>query len=159
MESGGLSAWLQAPQADAGFLRLFVLATWWVGAIAGVALVWKAGGKVFDLCCGILSGAVLGLGAFATVGCLLVLGDALPRLLLAPLQGSQAMRSAGLATPLWLFTAIFCWAGLGGGIGLVLGLMGSTGTAVLAALARPLVGLFRVAGLERAANFFALRGG
>jgi hypothetical protein len=157
-EAGSLAAWLQAPAADATFLRLFVLATWWVGALAGAILVARAGGRVVDLLCGVLAGAVLGLAGCSTLGCLLVLGDELPRGLLRIVLGGREIRPA-LATPLWLLTALLCWVGLGAALGLVLGVMGRAGSAVLAALGRPLAGLLRFVGLGKAADFFALRGG
>jgi hypothetical protein len=157
--SGSLGDWLQTPPADAAFLRLFVLATWWVGALGGAVLVWRAGGRVLDLFCGLLAGAVLGLVGCATLGCLLVLGDELPRTLLRAALGSQSKIGPAPGTLLWLFTAIVCWVGLGAALGLVLGALGSTGTAILAALASPLTGLLRLAGLGKAADFFALRGG
>ncbi len=155
---GSLIAWLQTPAADETFLRLFVLATWWVGALAGALLVWRAGGRILDLVCGLLAGAVLGLAGCATLGCLLVLGDELPRLLLRAALGERAL-GAGLATPLWLLTAVFCWVVLGAGLGLVLGALGGLGTSLLAGLARPVSGLLRLLGLSGAADFFALRGG
>jgi hypothetical protein len=156
-EPGSLAAWSQAPPAEA-FLYLFVLATWWVGALAGAVLVWRAGGGAFDLLCGLLAGAVLGLAGCATLGCLLVLGDELPRGLLRQLLGARTVGPA-LATPVWLLTALLCWVGLGAALGFVLGALGSSGRSALAALAAPLVWLLRVVGLGKAADFFALRGG
>jgi hypothetical protein len=157
-QPGSLTAWLQAPAADETFLRLFVLATWWVGALGGVVLVWRAGGRVLDVLCGLLAGTVLGLAGAATLGCLLVIGDELPRLLLRGLLGRQTL-GPGLATPLWLFTSVLCWIVLGAGLGFVLGALGGPGASILGGLARPVAWLLRLVGQTRAADFFALRGG
>jgi hypothetical protein len=155
-DPGSLRAWLEAPSADGVYLRLFVLATWWLGALAGVVLVWRGGGKVTDLFCGLVAGAVLGLAAAATVGCVLVVGDTVPRLLLFGLLGERDWGPA-LSTPIWIVTAVLCWIGIGAASGLVLGVLGRRGAAVLAALASPLSGLCRVFGLGKAADFLALK--
>src|SRR5205807_6798565 len=36
-----LERWTQTPGAEDGFLRSFVLATWWLGGLTGLVLVWK----------------------------------------------------------------------------------------------------------------------
>jgi len=36
---GSLQSWLLEPSPDEGFLRLFVLATWWVGPLLGAIVV------------------------------------------------------------------------------------------------------------------------
>jgi hypothetical protein len=153
---GSLAMWLQMPGADDGFLKLFVLATWWLGALAGAVLVWRGGGRVTDLFCGLIAGAVLGLAGCATLGCLLVLGDNVPRALLGAVLGGQALGPA-IATPLWIVTASLCWLALGAGLGLVLGLGGSAGAAALAFVSSPLAWLLRLSGLGKLADYFALR--
>ena len=55
---------------DPGFLRQFVFATWWVGAVAGLVLVWRAGGRATDVACGVVAGAAAGVVGAATLGCL-----------------------------------------------------------------------------------------
>jgi hypothetical protein len=161
-QAGSLDVWMQAPPADLpgrpSFLSLFVLATWWVGALGGAYLVWRAGGRALDLLCGLLAGAVLGLAGCATLGCLLVLGDEPARALLRSALAGRAVGPA-LATALWLLTTLLCWVGLGGVLGLVMGVLGRTGHTILATLAAPLAGLLRLVGLGKAADFFALRGG
>ncbi len=154
---GSLAAWLQAPAADEGFLRLFVLATWWAGALVGVVLVWRSGGRLSDLVCGLIAGAVAGLAGSATLACVLVAADALPRWLLHAVLGDRAMGPA-LATPLWILTSLVCWLVEGAALGFVLGLLGRAGAAVLAVAGAPLVWLLRVCGMGNAAEFFELRG-
>ncbi len=125
---GSLEAWLPAPAADEGFLRLFVLATWWAGALVGVVLVWRNGGRLTDLVCGLIAGAVAGLAGSATLACVLVAADALPRWLLHAVLGDRAMGPA-LATPLWILTSLVCWLVEGAALGFVLGLLGRAGAA------------------------------
>jgi hypothetical protein len=148
---GSLSAWLQTPSADDGFLRVLALATWWVGALIGGLLVWRGGGRWTDTTCGLLAGAIAGLAGGVTVGCALVIGDALPRTLLLGLLGDRVLGPIA-ATPLWIVTALMCWMGLGALLGLVLGLCGQTGGRVLAWLATPVVWLLRTCGLASLAE-------
>jgi hypothetical protein len=156
---GSLGRWLQPPHAEAGFLKLFVLATWWVGGLLGVGLVWRRGGRWTDVFCGAIAGAGAGLAGSATLGCLLIVLDALPRALLALLARSGGWPSSPwLWTPVWIGLAAACWAVLGGGLGFVLGGAGRRGARVLAAAAAPFAWLFRACGLSQAADFFALQG-
>jgi hypothetical protein len=154
---GSLEAWLQAPTADGDFLRLFVMATWWIGALVGVALVWRNGGRLTDLVCGVIAGAVAGLAGSATLACAVVAADAVPRALLHGALGSRVMGPA-LATPLWIVTATVCWLAEGAVLGLMLGVFGRAGAAVLAFVASPLVWLLRACGMTNMAEFFAMRG-
>jgi hypothetical protein len=154
---GSLEAWLQVPAADEGFLRLFVLATWWVGALVGVILVWRGGGRFTDLVCGLIAGAVAGLGGSATLACGVVLADTLPRMLLQAALGGRVL-GPGLATPLWIVTTSACWLVEGAVLGGVLVVFGRAGTGVLALASGPLVWVLRVCGMGNMANFFALRG-
>jgi hypothetical protein len=153
---GTVDYWLREPAIDGDFLRLFVLSTWWVGAVVGVILVWRRGGSWADRFCG--AGAFAGLGGAATLGCVLVAVDAVPRGLLALITGVRGSSSAVLGTLLWLVLAVFCWAVLGAGLGAVLGVVGQRGARLLVGAAAPLAWLFRLFRLERAASFFALQG-
>jgi hypothetical protein len=154
---GTLQAWLEVPGADGGFLRLFVLATWWLGALAGVVLVWRRGGNWADLVCGALAGAFGGLGVSATAACGMVLLDEMPRQVLRELPGQHHL-GAAVATPLWIVTAAVCWLLVGAVLGGVLGVFGQAGRAVLGVLAGPFEWLLRVLGLGKLADFFVLRG-
>ncbi len=149
---GSLEAWLLAPPPDGSFLRLFILATWWFGALAGAVMSWRKGGGALDLFCGIVAGAVAGLAGGATVGCLLVLGDEVPRLLLRGAGG--AGMGAALATTLWMFLAVVSWTGIGAGVGAALALAGELGNGLLAAVGAPFAAALRLCGLERPAKWF-----
>lgn len=152
---GTLEAWLSIP-APEKFLPLFVLATWWIGGLVGAVMVWQRGGKVTDLVCGLLAGAFAGMIGSATAGCVLVLGDELPRALLRAMLGAQSL-GAGVATPLWIVATALCWLGTGAFLGLLLGLAGGVGRRVLATLGAPLAWGLRLCGLGSTADFFVLR--
>ena len=85
---------------DPGFLRHFVFATWWIGAVAGLVLVWRAGGRATDVACGVVAGSAAGVAGAATLGCLTVLFDGLPRAILSLFNVPTA--SPWLVTPLWV---------------------------------------------------------
>jgi hypothetical protein len=153
---GSLEAWLSPPAADEGFLRLFVLAIGWVGPLAGLASVWRRGGNVLDLFCGLVAGAVLGLVGAATLGCLLVLGDTLPRLLLG-FVAAGATLSPAVATLLWLMLAIGSWIGIGAVSGGLLACLGTWGNTLLYLAAYPVATTLRLAGLENIAKFFEMK--
>ena len=153
---GTLQAWLQAPAPDEGFLRLFVLATWWVGPLLGAWFAWRQGGKWTDVGCALLAGSVAGLAVSATVGCLLVAGDGVPRLGLSMLLGSRTL-SAAIATPLWIVMTLSWWLMVGAVVGLLLALCGSSARGALVRCAAPISGLARLCGLGKMADFFALR--
>jgi hypothetical protein len=154
--AGTLVRWAQAPTSEEGFLRRLVLATWWVGALGGAWLVWRREGRVSDVACGAVAGAGAGLAGAATLGCLLIVGDALPRAVMARLASSGLAPSPWVATPLWLAVAAGCWAVLGGGVAFLLCGTGPRGARLLTAAVAPLIWFFRLFGMQRAAAYFAL---
>ncbi len=84
---GSLECWKHSPlelKSDGSvreerFLMMFVLCTWWVGGLAGAALVWQRGGRTSDLLFGAVAGAAGGLPAAATAACIMVVVDGVPR--------------------------------------------------------------------------------
>jgi hypothetical protein len=158
------SAWPQVPWEHAAgsenlLLRPFVLATWWVGVLLGVVLAWRRGGRLTDVFCGAVAGAGGGLIGSATLGCLLLVLDALPRLLLTRLIAPAALASQRpFWMLLWVVLATTSWTFLGGGMGFLLSGLGRRGLRLLSAAASPLAWLFRQCGFERAAAFFLLQG-
>src|SRR5262249_1698769 len=58
--AGSFASWLETPAITGPFVKHLVLATWWLGAVVGVFLLWRRSSKVTDLLCGIISGAMAG---------------------------------------------------------------------------------------------------
>ncbi len=137
-EPGSIAAWLTVPGTEDGFLRRFVLATWWLGGLVGVGVAWKRDGGLLDLLGGFCAGAAAGLALAATVGCLLILGDEVPRRLLGLLAGPDTNLGRVPATVLWLMLACGSWLFLGVLIGLLALLLGPWGLRQLAVLATPI---------------------
>jgi hypothetical protein len=157
---GSFGTWLEAPPTDSGFVRSFVLSTWWIGAILGGVLLWRRGQRLRDLLCGVIAGAVAGLLGSATVACLEPAFDASARALwkgLQPLATTEGSRNAvWLWTPIWIFLAAACWGLAGALLGFILQLAGQRGLHLLRRIARPLSWTFAVVGLRRMSVFFQL---
>jgi hypothetical protein len=113
---GTFAAWREAP-VDAAFVKHFVLATWWIGAVAGVVLLARRRSHWADVPCGLIAGAALGLAASGTVACLLPALDGPARLLLQPVaSAASSVRGAAAVfagTVGWLAVAVLSWAVLG----------------------------------------------
>jgi hypothetical protein len=151
------TGWSQAPSLEEGFLRQFVLATWWLGGVVGLGYVWRKGGNGADLFCAAVAGCVAGAMAAASLGALLVPLDALPRTVMAKLAGVLPASRWGDAA-VWVAVASACWAVVGGGIGFLLCSLGPGGARLLGSLAAPLARLCRVCGMKRAADLFVPEG-
>jgi hypothetical protein len=134
--AGGLEHWQHSALSEDGFLRSFVMATWWIGGAAGLVVARRQGGKLPDLFCGAIAGSFAGLAAAATAGCVVGLLDAGPRLVLAQLAAPSL--PPVVAELLWVALAATCW-GVGGAlIGGVLGLCGRAGRTLLDRVAAPI---------------------
>ena len=165
LRPGSLDRWRRAPGSrlkegdptsaivDEGFLKLFVLATAWVGALVGLRAVWRRRGSLGDLFGGFLAGGGAGLASCATLGCLLLLGDGLPRYLVGRFAGISL--SVVPATLLWLALVAISYCIWGVLAGIVLAALGRTGRRIQAMLAAPLAGLVRLFGAVDAAEFLA----
>src|SRR5262249_55960502 len=57
--AGSFAAWLLPSPVEPALVRFFVLATWWLGAVGGVLLLWRHGSRWSDG----FFGAVAGSGA------------------------------------------------------------------------------------------------
>jgi hypothetical protein len=160
------TTWSQAPWvyttgAENLFVKLFILATWWVGIFLGMALVWRRGGRASDVFCGAVAGAFAGFIGAGTLGSLLLVFDAVPGAMLTRWTSGKPNAFAdapALWMVLWVGLASACWALVGGGAGFLLSGLGQRGVRLLGAAAGPIVWLFRQCGLERAAAFFLLNG-
>jgi hypothetical protein len=162
-QSGGagmsLAPWVYTTGSENHFLYLFVRVVWWVGIFLGAAMVWRRGGRLSDVFFGAIAGAFAGVIAAGTLGCLLLVFDAVPGALLTRLTPPSAFAAAPWFWMLvWIVLACGCWAVLGGGAGFLLSGLGQRGLRLLSAAAGPLAWLFRSCGFERAASFFLLHG-
>jgi len=158
--AGAQAPWLIATTgAENYFLKRFILATWWVGIFVGAVLVRQRGGRWTDIFCGGIAGAFAGVIAAGTLGCLLLVFDAVPGALLTHWASPTSFADAPAAwTLVWIVLASAWWALVGGGAGFLLSGLGQRGLHLLRTAAGPLVWLFRRCGLERAAAFFLIKG-
>jgi hypothetical protein len=133
-------------------LQVVVGFTWWIGAIAGVFVLWRRG-KVTDAPWGLIAGAAAGIAVSATLGSIVVAGDLGPQLLWEWTLRGEA--DALLLLPLWALAALAWWT--------ILGLLVGTGLTVLGPLGRPMLDSIqtvlseccRLAGLRRLGEYFA----
>src|SRR5262249_47952698 len=141
------------------FVRLFVLGSWWVGAIAGTVLLWQRGSRRADVLSGAVAGAGAGFAGAATLACLLDAADALPGAGVRGLSGFLKSRGGGSAwfwTAVWLLVAATCWGLVGGIVGFLMKWAGRPGGRVLASVAAPMVWLFQICGLKGLAGLLDL---
>ncbi|HKB37895.1 MAG TPA: hypothetical protein VKD72_15715, partial [Gemmataceae bacterium] len=153
---GSWERWVTPAVQEEGFLRLFVLATWWIGTLLGVWLLWRRETGWSDVVSGAIAGTMAGVAVAVTVACLLTLVDSVPRYLLAHLFDGNGTSSAWLWTPVWIVVAVLWWAVVGAGAGVVLRAAGQRGRAILSHAALPLSCLLQMIGLKRAADAFAM---
>jgi hypothetical protein len=159
---GTLTRWAAPAAAEEGYLRLLVLATWWVGALVGFALVCGAkrrarGGEAValptfragsDLLMGVVAGAMLGVIGAVTVGCVVTAVDFLPRALAASMASSDGSAFGG--TLLWLVLVLLWWAALGAALGL-LPMLGKRGREVVTAFRLPFDWMAECVGFKKQA--------
>jgi hypothetical protein len=108
--AGALASWRDAP-ASAQFIRDFVLATGWIGALLGLALIIRRG-RWLDIPWGIIAGAGAGIAVSGTLACLLPVLDWPARALwrLLPTGFSLLGSSVWPITAAWVLVAAACWA-------------------------------------------------
>jgi hypothetical protein len=154
-----LESWLSPSGGQDTFLRPFVLATFWIGAVLFGVQVLRRGGGLADIFWGVVAGAGAGVIGAASLACLLLLLDALPRAILTHLGGLGHREASPLLwLPLWVALASLCWAVLGGGAGFLLSGLGQRGLTLLRLAGEPFAWVCRVCGLHRAEAFFLLQG-
>lgn len=162
--AGSLVGWSHSPVFGDGnilrleFVKYFVLATWWVGALGGALLLWRRGSRWSDVLCGLVAGAFAGLAGAATFACLLDALDGVPRTVMAllgrVLKSPDPAAAPQVWTAVWIVVAILCWGVMGGVIGFVLAWAGQGGARLLEALAAPWTWACRTCGLKGASAFF-----
>jgi hypothetical protein len=149
--AGTFASWLASPVSNVTFVRQFVLATWWLGAMLGFLVMWRRSERKTDLVFGSIAGGVLGLAGTATFACLLPGLDLLPRFLwrtMALQAGwTDHTGTAWLWTPVWIAFAITVWTLMGAAVGILLRCLGRPGAQLLNGLEELLASFFRVCGL------------
>jgi len=162
---GSLAAWLQSPIfGDSGrprleFVKSFVLASWWIGALVGAVLLWQRGSRRADVVSGAVAGAGAGLAGAATLACLLDVADALPRAALHGLVSFMKTADGGstwLWTTLWLLLAVASWGLVFGTAAFLIKWAGRAGGRLLTSAAAPVVWLLQICGLKGLAELFDL---
>ncbi len=108
--AGALASWREAP-VSTEFVRHFVLATGWVGALIGFGLIIRRG-RWRDIPWGLIAGAGAGIALSGTLACLLPLLDWPARALwrLLPSGFSLLGTSVWPITAAWVALAAACWA-------------------------------------------------
>jgi hypothetical protein len=158
---GSAESWARPAAQEAGYLKRFVLCTWWVGPLLGMALLWQRRTRGSDVLAGAVAGVLAGVGGAVTAACVLTLVDSVPREIIGLLaRASAAPDRAGPSspwfwTPLWLGLVAVWWLVVGAAVGLVLQVAGLRGRRAAAALALPLGWLFpgvRPKGGEKGSN-------
>ena len=142
--------------SDPAFVLHFVVATWWIGTIAGVVLVWRRGGRSFDVIYGAVAGTFAGILVAGTVACLMPVLD--PDLAILPLDVRTRPRALALALYLFLDRLDDSLLdGDGGLAGFLLGLAGKHGRQLLGYAGRPVGWVLGCFGLKRAAAYLAMQ--
>jgi Family of unknown function (DUF5717)N-terminal len=145
---GHAAATSNAVLAEPTFVRSFMLATWWIGAVVGALYLWRSGSRKIDAVFGMIAGAVFGFIGSATFAFMLPAVDRLPRLL-----WGGSITTLWLARPLWIALAVLTWTLLGGVLGVVISIAG--GGELLRSVSGMLSRLARVCGFRRTAQYFA----
>jgi hypothetical protein len=134
------------------FMRDFVLATFWIGAIIGAVLVLRRGGGVLDIPWGIIAGLVAGFGFSATLAACFLVGEMLPHALWYVVFGSHG--GIGFLV-LWIILAIICWFIVGIIAGLFLPWIGPVRRALIDPFQSMTAGVFRVVGMRSLADYWS----
>jgi hypothetical protein len=133
-------------------VRIVASCTWWVGAVLGALVLFRRNGWQ-DGIWGLVSGAVLGLIAAASLACILLLVEILPLGVWVTLFGAKGA-SLGMMF-LWVLFAVMWWALIGLLVGVLLLVLGPFGKTILTPIQEAVAGIFRLCGLRGLANFCA----
>jgi len=154
--AGSFASWAEAP-AGAAFVKPFVLATWWVGALLGAVMLGRRGGHWADVPCGLVAGSATGVAVAGTIACLFPMLDIPARLLWralgSALGASTSSMSVATATLLWIGVAVATWGGLGAFAAMVLAHSGGAAVRLLERVGAPVAWVLRCCGLKRLAGF------
>jgi hypothetical protein len=135
----------------ASFIRRVVWWTWWIGALAGGWTLWRRSGAG-DVVWGIIAGGVAGIGAAATLACIILVGDALPQIIWGALGmgGNFAMLFF-----VWLPLVTLFWTMFGVGLGFLCAYVKPCQSLLLKPAQEGLSRLCGLCGLRGLAGYFA----
>ena len=134
------------------FIRSFVLTTFWIGAIAGVILVLRRGGGIFDVPWGIIAGAVAGFCFSATLAAFFLVGEILPTALWHVVIGAHG--GIGFLI-LWIILAVTCWFVVGILVGFFLPWIGPLRRMLIDPFQSMTAGVFRLFGMHTLADYWS----
>jgi hypothetical protein len=135
---------------DSYLVRHVVTLLWWVGALAGVGVMWQRGNGMRDLLWGLLAGIVAGVAVSATLACVLRAVEILPHVL-----WGQGGAPGPFMLLVWVVVVLAYWTGLGAALGLVLSLFGPVRRVTVVPLQNALARLFRICGAQGLADLLA----
>jgi hypothetical protein len=164
LRAESVSDWLQSPLFGENprpeFVRRFVLATWWLGALGGTVQLWHRGSRRSDVVCGAIAGAGIGIAGGATLACLLDAADALPRAVLRELpeflKTADGSGSMWINALVWVLSAALCWGLVGGVVASLVRLGWKRGGYILSCIAGPMVWLLQICRLRGLSGLFEL---
>ena len=156
---GTLERWELPATAEDAYLKVFVLATFWIGRIVGVMVV-AARGRVDRLFLRPARGSGGGTGRQRDARLSLERRrrDSAPAAAAAAVAAEILAVAVARRRRLWIVLACFCWMVLGAALGFVLTILGPLGARVVDLLGYPLAWLFRLCGLDRLAGVFSSGG-
>ncbi|MCI0681768.1 MAG: zinc ribbon domain-containing protein [Gemmataceae bacterium] len=125
-------------------IRTLILWTWWVGAVAGVVVVWRRSGGN-DALWGLLAGGVAGILVSATVACLFLVLEIVPHALAATVLGPTDGVAAWFV---WIVLALAGWTLCGLAVGVVMSLLPPLRAGILVPVQQALAGLCRLCGFH-----------
>jgi hypothetical protein len=126
-------------------LRHMVFYTWWLGALAGAIVVYRHGGGFASVPWGILAGAVAGVAASVSLGCLFLVVDIVPHALWEQVFAEQS--GVGLWI-VWIICAVASWTVCGALAGLILSLVAPCRRLLVIPVQYMVAGLCRLCGLR-----------
>jgi hypothetical protein len=135
---------------DSSFVRLAVTWLWWLGALAGVAMMWRRGEGMRDLLWGLIAGIAAGVALSASLACVVREVEILPHALWGH-GGTPGLPMLFL----WILVVLGYWTGLGAVLGLLLSVSGSMRQMTVAPVQNALARIFRMCGMKGAADLLA----
>jgi hypothetical protein len=135
---------------DSSFVRHVVTWLWWVGALAGIGIMWRRGEGMRDLLWGLVAGIAAGVALSASLACVLREVEILPHILWGH-GGAPGL----LMLIMWVLVVLGYWTGLGALLGLLLSLAKPARLMAVVPVQNALARLFRICGMIGLADLLA----